>query len=195
MLAGIRLKACCWFRSLKWRVNRKLSESCLYYCLFDILLLSIKKGFLKNIAKFTGKHLCQSQPATLLKKKLWYRCFPMNFRNFLRIPFFREHLRVTASFQGRSIESIECLLYYFHLLLRFDQTSVHEFKLWRRPTIIFIIFWDFLMFYQIFFSPQVKRCAIITYKHSIYDPRVIIVYQHNLPYQLPNDLKLRILEN
>ena len=31
-------------------------------------------------------------------------------------------------------------------------------------TIIFIIFWDFLMFYQIFFffSPQVKQCAIIT---------------------------------
>ena len=30
------------------------------------------------------------------------------------------------------------------------------------PTIIFIIFWDFFMFYRIFFSPQVKRCAIIT---------------------------------
>ena len=24
------------------------------------------------------------------------------------------------------------------------------------------------MFYQIFFSPQVKRCAIINYKHGIY---------------------------
>ena len=31
-------------------------------------------------------------------------------------------------------------------------------------TIIFKIFWDFLMFYQISLSPQVKRCAIITYK-------------------------------
>ena len=35
-------------------------------------------------------------------------------------------------------------------------------------TIIFIILWDFLMFYQIFLSPQVKRCTIITYKHGIY---------------------------
>ena len=34
--------------------------------------------------------------------------------------------------------------------------------------IIFIIFWDFLRFYQIFLSPQVKRCEIISYKHSIY---------------------------
>ena len=25
------------------------------------------------------------------------------------------------------------------------------------------------MFYQIFLSPQVKRCAIITYKHGIYE--------------------------
>ena len=32
-------------------------------------------------------------------------------------------------------------------------------------TIIFIIFCDFLMFYQIFFSPQVKqRCTIISNK-------------------------------
>ena len=26
-----------------------------------------------------------------------------------------------------------------------------------------------LMFYQIFLSPQVKRCAIITYKHGMYE--------------------------
>ena len=36
------------------------------------------------------------------------------------------------------------------------------------------------MFYQIFLSPQVKRCAVITYKHDI----------HELPHMLPNDLSL-----
>ena len=41
------------------------------------------------------------------------------------------------------------------------------------------------MFYQIFLSPQVKRWAIITYKHDIYE----------LPHELPNDLKLRKLGN
>ena len=60
-----------------------------------------KKGVLRNIAKFTGKHLCQSlffnkvaglRPATLLKKRLWHRCFPVNFAKFLRTPFFIEHL-------------------------------------------------------------------------------------------------------
>ena len=34
---------------------------------------------------------------------------------------------------------------------------------------------DFSMFYQTFLSPQVQRCAIITYKHGI----------HKLPQELP----------
>ena len=38
---------------------------------------------------------------------------------------------------------------------------------WLQSANIFIIFWDFLMHYQIFFSPKVKRCAIITYKDDI----------------------------
>ena len=61
-----------------------------------------KKGVLRNFAKFTGKHLCQSlffdkvadlRPATLLKKRPWHRCFPVNFAKFLRTPFLTEHLR------------------------------------------------------------------------------------------------------
>ena len=41
------------------------------------------------------------------------------------------------------------------------------------------------MFYQIFLSSKMKRCAIITYKHGIYA----------LPHELPKDLRLRILYN
>ena len=44
-----------------------------------------------------------------------------------------------------------------------------------------IRFWDFLIVYQIFFSPQVKRSVIISNKHAI--------------YELPNNVGLRILEN
>ena len=53
------------------------------------------------------------------------------------------------------------------------------------PTISFIIFWGFSMFYQLFLSPQAKRWAIITYKHGIYE----------LPRKLSNGLRLRILGN
>ena len=54
------------------------------------------KGVLRNLAQFTRKHLCQSlilnkvaghRPATLLKKRLWHRCFPVNFTKFLGTPF------------------------------------------------------------------------------------------------------------
>ena len=41
------------------------------------------------------------------------------------------------------------------------------------------------MFYQTFLSRQVKRWAIITYKHGIYE----------LPHELANNLRLRKLGN
>ena len=64
-------------------------------------MCSLKKVVLKNFAKFTGKHLCQSlffnkvaglRPATLFKKRLWHKCFPVNFAKFHRTPFYIEHL-------------------------------------------------------------------------------------------------------
>ena len=45
-------------------------------------------------------------------------------------------------------------------------------------TIMEIKFWEFLMLYQIFFSPEVKRSAIISNKHGV----------HGLPHELQNDL-------
>ena len=47
------------------------------------------------------------------------------------------------------------------------------------------IFRDFLMFDQIFFSPQVKQSAIISNKHDNYE----------LSHELPNNLTIRILGN
>ena len=55
-----------------------------------------RKGVLRNFAKFAGIHLCQSlffnkvaglRLVTLLKKRLWHRCFSVNFAKFLRTPF------------------------------------------------------------------------------------------------------------
>ena len=37
------------------------------------------------------------RPSTLLKKRLWPRCFPVNFLKFLRTTFFTEHVWTTAS--------------------------------------------------------------------------------------------------
>ena len=56
----------------------------------------------RNFEKFTRKHLCQSRlfnkvaglrTVTLLKKRFWYRCFPVNFSKFLKTPSITEHFR------------------------------------------------------------------------------------------------------
>ena len=61
----------------------------------------MEKGGLRNLTKFTGKQLCQSlfynkvvglRPATLLKKRLWHRCFPVNFVKIQRASFNRTPL-------------------------------------------------------------------------------------------------------
>ena len=59
-----------------------------------------KKAVLRIFAKSRGKQLCQShfkvkglRPTTVLKKRLWYRCFPVNFPKFLSTPFLPENLR------------------------------------------------------------------------------------------------------
>ena len=49
-----------------------------------------KKGVLRNF-----------RPATLLKKRLWQRRFPVNFAKFLRTPFLTEHLRWLLLYEER----------------------------------------------------------------------------------------------
>ena len=73
---------------------------------------SLKFEFLQREAVpevFTGKHLCQSpfftrvadlRPATLLKKRLWHRCFPANFVKFLRTPFLQTTSERLVLFKG-----------------------------------------------------------------------------------------------
>ena len=53
---------------------------------------SMKKFYLKNTF-LTAEAVVRMWPATLLRKALWHRCFPVNFAKFLRTPFSAEHLR------------------------------------------------------------------------------------------------------
>ena len=59
------------------------------------------KSVLRNLTNFTRKHQCQGlffdKIATLLKKRLRHRCFPMNFFQISKGTFFTEHLWTTAS--------------------------------------------------------------------------------------------------
>ena len=68
----------------------------LYFCRSSHHKCSMKKGTLINFTKFTGKQQCQSlffnkiaglRAATLLKQKLWQRCFLVNFTKCLRTSY------------------------------------------------------------------------------------------------------------
>ena len=63
---------------------------------------SLRNVVLTNFTKLTEKHLCKSlffnkvadlRPATLLKKKLWHRGFPVNFAKRLRTSFLQSTYR------------------------------------------------------------------------------------------------------
>ena len=66
-----------------------------YYFRSSHMRCSVKKGVLRNLVKFTGNTCArdsflirlQARPTTLFKKRLWYRCFPVNFAKFLRTTF------------------------------------------------------------------------------------------------------------
>ena len=62
--------------------------------------LTDKATGLKDMSKHRGSRpelFCKKsvlrRPATLLRKGLWYKCFPVNFGKFLRTPFLTEHLQ------------------------------------------------------------------------------------------------------
>ena len=74
-------------------------------------------------------------------------------------------------------------------MVRFSVNMSEKFQLLLAKYVIIatiqvIILSYFLMFYQLF-SPQVKRRVIISNKHGMYE----------LPHELPNDLRLKILQN
>ena len=88
---------------------------------------SLKKGVLGNFTKFTGKHLYQShffnkvaslRPATLLKKRLWHRCFPMNFAKFLKTPFLQNISRRLLLQQTKNTPKFSCLKNIFGKMLK-----------------------------------------------------------------------------
>ena len=51
------------------------------------------------------------RPATLLKKCLWHRCFPVNFAKFLRAPFYKTSLGdcFSQNNQGMFIDNLRTL--------------------------------------------------------------------------------------
>ena len=91
--------------------------------LFSHLEVIYKKGVPKNLAKFAGKHLCQGLflnkvaglrrfEKTLLKKRLWHRCFHVNFTKLLRTPFYETPPVVDSGFFLENLQNVSEQLFY-----------------------------------------------------------------------------------
>ena len=75
------------------------SEAEVQRCSVKKVFLKISKNSLENtrarvslLIKLHAYKVAGLRPVTLLKRRLWHRCFPVNFMEFLRTPFFTEHL-------------------------------------------------------------------------------------------------------
>ena len=70
-----------------WKIVRKIVRSSHRRC-------SVKRGVLRNFAKLTGKHLCQS---LFIKKETLAQMFFCEFYEISKRTFFTENFRTTAS--------------------------------------------------------------------------------------------------
>ena len=67
----------------------KISKSSHQRCSIKKVFLKISQNSQENICAIVSffNKVASPRPATLLKKRLWHRCFPVNFAKFLRTPF------------------------------------------------------------------------------------------------------------
>ena len=83
-------------------------------------------GFFKNIANFTGKHLCwvlfliKRKTCNFLKKRLQHKCFSVKFVKNFRTPFFyRTHVAafaLTDYLSSKYIKAVSFSILKFQIL-------------------------------------------------------------------------------
>ena len=114
-----------------------------------------KKGVL-SFAKSTGKHLCQSlffnkvafkKPATLFKKRLWHRCFPVNFAKFLRTPILKNICKLL----------LRSHTYCRHWFLHASKISKIHYNLFTlKINVISLLFLSFYIFNTLYTSSELS---------------------------------------
>ena len=114
---------------------------------------SIKKAFLK-ISQNLQEIACAR--VSFLKKRLWHRCFLVNFAKFLRTSFLTEHLRwLLLTFQSESTLysfRTSCSKQAQYLTVKWTKT----FWKYNHSSIVQI---SFLCYVVGFHTPSMKMCS------------------------------------
>ena len=103
---------------------------------------SVRECVLGNSSKFTGKHLCQRLFLIKLQaKRLWYRCFPVNFVQFPRTPFLQntsERLLLNVGYKVKVFHEMTLKLYFMKCLERKISQCILPFSFF----VLFFVFFD-----------------------------------------------------
>ena len=82
-----------WIKNKMWDGSYWEIEAVVRRCSVEQVFLKISQNSQENTCPRVSFLLkLQAPPATLLKKRIWSRCFPVNFAKFLRTTFFIEHI-------------------------------------------------------------------------------------------------------
>ena len=109
---------------------------------------SVTKGVLRNFTKFTGKPMCTSlffnkvavlrpetllkrdsgtdvflRSATLFKKRLWHRGFPVNLAKFQRTPPVAASVCCRRRVPPVKIEKLKAFIKYYDIAILFTKTK------------------------------------------------------------------------
>ena len=121
------------------KIKRILHSWCHTFCHYGFQSSEAvtRMSFVKKISQNSHENIWP-HPATLLKKRFWNRCFPVNFVKFLKTPFLTEHLWwLLLNPVGYARNWIFCLLFFLLVIVnkycgwqRYIQNPVKHLK-WR----------------------------------------------------------------
>ena len=90
-----------------------------------------KKSTSKNLAKFTGKHLCWPEACNFIKKETLSQVFSREFCEIFKNIFFKKHLWTTASEHWSDMGKVSWFHYRWNLtnalLLNCLQVEIYQF--------------------------------------------------------------------
>ena len=117
----------------------QVTEAVVQRCSVKKMFLEIWQNLRWNIcARLIFNKVASLSHANLLKKRLWHRCFHVNFVKFLRTSFFIEHS--VGCFWGKSFDSV------VRLVLRFFQYFKYAYVF---LILVFLYLVWFVCFYEL----------------------------------------------
>ena len=148
-----------------------------------------RKGVLRNFAKFTGKHMCQSlffnkverlRPATLLKKRLLHRCFPVNFEKFFiafwQGPKYTFNISHEKKFSMQKQYSHHFSTFY--LLLRLWNCTYFNIPIFHclKDFLVSSIVWSMDYPHNYLYTFVVSELNWIALRHLSFEPNLLTLY-------------------